>query len=85
MRVYADGEWEAIVRSRPLGKLERACLEAYFRADGQLGYQGGIATNEKLEARGFIEVIGPRPEGRMPNYNITKAGRNEWLRLSENL
>jgi hypothetical protein len=34
MRVYADGEWEAIVRSRPLGKLERTSLGAYFEADG---------------------------------------------------
>jgi hypothetical protein len=84
MRVYADGEWEAIVRSRPLGKLERSCLKAYFEADGAPNFcDSGPATNEKLEARGFIEVSGTRREGYMPHYRITPAGKAEWLRLSQ--
>lgn len=66
MRVYADGEWEAIARSRPLGKLERANLAAYFKADGKPDHIGGIATNEKLEARGFIEIASPPRDGRLP-------------------
>lgn len=80
--VYSQAEFEAVVRSRPLGKLELSVLGRYFEADDQLRYIGGIATNEKLEARGFIEVVGERPKERMPNYRITQAGKAEWLRLS---
>lgn len=83
MRVYADGEWEAIVRSRPLGKLERSTLRAYFDADGKSDfYSGGPATNEKLEARGLIEISAPKQNDRMPFYRITGAGKAEHLRLS---
>lgn len=83
MRVYADGEWEAIVRSRPLGKLERAALASYFDADGKSDfYAGGPATNEKLDARGFIEASAPKKDGYAPFYRITEAGKTEWLRLT---
>jgi hypothetical protein len=82
MRVYADGEWEAIVRSRPLGKLERAGLGAYFEADGRPGFMGGIATSEKLEVRGFIEIANPARDGHVPDYRITLAGKEAWLALS---
>jgi hypothetical protein len=84
MRVYADGEWEAIVRSRPLGKRERFCLEQYFEADGALKFVvGGPDTNERLEIRGLIEVSGPHHKDRTPHYRITQTGKAEWVRLSE--
>jgi hypothetical protein len=82
MRVYADGEWEAIVRSRPLGKREIVSLKAYFDADGASHfYSGGPETNERLEIRGLIEISEAPQEGRMPFYRITAAGRAESLRL----
>lgn len=81
MRVYADGEWEAIVRSRPLGKREIAALEAYFKADGLPNFlNGGPDTNERLEVRGLIEKSDEPRQGRMPHYRTTSAGKTEWLR-----
>jgi hypothetical protein len=44
MRVYADGEWEAIVMAKPLGKREIASLKAYFDADGRLNLIAGAPT-----------------------------------------
>jgi hypothetical protein len=80
--VYADGEWEAIVRSRPLGKREMTSLKAYFDADGASNfYSGGPETNERLLIRGLIEISGRRGEGREPYYQITTAGRTEWRRV----
>lgn len=81
MRVYADGEWEAIVRSRPLGKREVTALQAYFEADGLLNFHNsGPDTNDRLEVRGLIEKSDDPREGRMPHYRITLAGKAEWLR-----
>jgi hypothetical protein len=82
MRVYADGEYEAIVRSRPLGKRERASLKAYFDADGAPDFRGGGPdTNEKLEIRGLIEKTGQKSPQHEPYFGITEAGKGEWLRL----
>lgn len=83
MRVYADGEWEAIVRNRPLGKRELASLKAYFDADGSPNFRnGGPDTNERLQIRGLIEISDEPPEGSDPFYRITTAGKVEWQRLS---
>jgi hypothetical protein len=84
MRVYADGEWEAIVRSRPLGKMERAGLAAYFEAKGTIGYVkgGGQWATERLAARGFVEVVQVREDGRVPYCGITPEGEAAWLALS---
>ncbi|MEH2503693.1 hypothetical protein V1290_002504 [Bradyrhizobium sp. AZCC 1578] len=80
-RVYADGEWESIVRTKPLGKREIASLRAYFEADGAADFNsGGIETNERLEIRGLIEKSSPPRKGYMPFYRITVAGRAEWLK-----
>jgi hypothetical protein len=81
LRVYADGEWEAIVRSKPLGKRERNALGGYFRAKGQAVHVTGAGgdTIERLQARGFI--VGP-PEG-VSDHTITPAGEAEWLRISK--
>jgi hypothetical protein len=62
--------------------LERTSLGAYFKADGKPGHIGGIATSEKLEARGFIEIASPPRDGYVPEYRITSAGKEKWLRLS---
>jgi len=85
MRVYTDGEWEELVRKRPLGKLERAALEAYFKAKGSIGYVKGAgpATNDRLIARGFVTVVQEREAERVAYHGITPAGEAEWLRLSE--
>lgn len=83
MRVYANGEWEAIVRNRPLGKRELASLKAYFDADGSPNFRnGGPDTNERLQIRGLVEISDEPPEGRAPHYRITTAGKVEWQRLS---
>ena len=83
MRVYADGEWEAIVRNRPMGKRELASLKAYFDADGSPNFRdGGPDTNERLQIRGLIEISDEPPEGRVPSYRITAAGKVEWQRLA---
>ncbi|WP_454619032.1 hypothetical protein [Bradyrhizobium cenepequi] len=85
MRVYADGEWETIVRSRPLGKREVAALKAYAEADGLPNFlNSGPDTNERLEIRGIIEKSDVPRDGRMPHYRITEAGKAEWLRLTNN-
>jgi hypothetical protein len=83
MRIYADGEWEAIVRSKPMGKRERIALENYYQAKGQKTYVkgGGIVTTECLLARGFVEVIEDRGEHRSPYHGITPAGEAEWIRI----
>ncbi|WP_128948986.1 MarR family winged helix-turn-helix transcriptional regulator [Bradyrhizobium guangzhouense] len=84
MRIYAVGEWEAIVRSQPLNRLERAALEAYFERKGTISYERGAGprTIERLEARGFVQVVQTREDGREPYYGITPAGEAEWLRLT---
>jgi hypothetical protein len=85
MRVYADGEWETIVRSRPLGKREVAALKAYAEADGLPNFlNSGPDTNERLEIRGLIEKSDVPRDGRMPHYRITEPGKAEWLRLTNN-
>ncbi len=86
MRVYADGEWEAIVRNKPLGKREVTALKAYFEADGSTNfYCGGPDTNDRLEVRGLIEKSAPAIKDRMPFYRITAAGRVERLKQLEAL
>ncbi|TQF28792.1 hypothetical protein UNPA324_03350 [Bradyrhizobium sp. UNPA324] len=81
MRVYADGEWEAIVRAKPLRKREIASLKAYFDADGAPNFcSGGIDTNERLEIRGLTEKSSIPQKDRMPFYRITAAGKDEWRR-----
>ena len=83
MRVYADGEWEKIVRSKPLGKREIASLKACVDADGAPDfYNGGPETNDRLEIRGLIEKSAPAPADRMPFCRITIAGKAEWLKQS---
>jgi hypothetical protein len=84
MRVYADGEWEEIVRSSPLGKLERTGLGAYFNAKGTMAYVkgGGPSTTERLAVRGFVEVVQVREDGRAPYYGITPEGEAAWLAMS---
>jgi hypothetical protein len=84
MRVNADGEWEAIVRTSPLQKRERAAIEAYFWAKGTIGYVkgGGLLTTERLAARGFVEVVQTREDGRVPYYGITPEGEAAWLAIS---
>lgn len=85
MRVYADGEWETIVRSRPLGKREVAALKAYAEADGLPNFlNSGPDTNERLEIRGLIEKSDVPRDGRMPHYRITEVGKAEWRRLTNN-
>lgn len=84
MRVYADGEWEAIVKASPMRKLEVAALEIYFKAKGAIGYfKGtGLATTERLAARGYVEIVQERGGDRVPYYGITPAGEAEWLRIA---
>lgn len=85
MRVYADGEWEALVRASQMGKRELAALEAYFKAKGTIGYVkgGGPGTTERLVARGYVEVIQRRDDERVPYYGITPAGEAEWRRITK--
>jgi hypothetical protein len=85
VRVYADGEWEDLVRKSPLTKLERAALGTYVKAKGTIGYVkgAGAATNDRLIARGFIMVVQEREAGRASYYGITPAGEAEWLRIVE--
>jgi hypothetical protein len=86
MRVYADGEWEAIVRNRPLNKRELASLKAYAEADGLPNFRNnGPDTNERLEIRGLIEKSVVPPEGRIAHYRITEAGKAECLRLTNKI
>jgi hypothetical protein len=84
LRVYAEGEWEAIVRASPMQKRDLVALEAYFNAKGTIGYVrgGGLLTTERLAARGYVEVTQRREDGRVPFYGITPAGQAEWLRIS---
>lgn len=82
LRVYADGEWEAIIRSKPLGKREVGALKAYFEADGANGfYSGGYDTNNRLVARGLIESSTGQEDHKA--FRITAAGKNEWLKQLE--
>jgi hypothetical protein len=85
MRVYADGEWEALVRKSPLTKLERAALGAYAKTKGTIGYVKGAgrATNDRLVARGFVAVVQESEGGRMAYHGITPAGEAEWRRIAE--
>lgn len=83
-RVYADGEWEELVRKSPLTKLERVALESFFcKPKGSLAYVRGAGptTVDRLKARGFIAVLKKRDEGRAPYHEITPAGEAEWLRI----
>jgi predicted DNA-binding transcriptional regulator AlpA len=82
-RVYAEGEWEELVRKSPLTKLERLALGGYVRAKGTLGYVKGAgpATNERLETRGFISIVKERGKDREPYRGVTPAGEAEWCRL----
>jgi len=81
MTVYADGEWEALIRSKPLGKREVAALKAYFDADGAPDrLLAGYDTNCRLEARGFIETSTGKDDHRA--FRITAAGKEEWLKRS---
>jgi hypothetical protein len=85
MRVYAEGEWEAIVRASPMQKREIGALKAYVESKGTVGYVrgGGLATTERLAARGYVEVIQENGEDRIPFYGITPAGEAAWLQLEK--
>jgi hypothetical protein len=84
-RVWEPGEWEAEVRSRPLGKRERAALRAFYEAQNeppQYIKGTGLDTTERLAARGFVAVVEKRGD-RVPFYRITADGRAAWLKLQE--
>jgi hypothetical protein len=58
-RVWKPGEWEAAVKSRPLGKRERAALRAFYETQNEPPHYikgAGLDTTERLAARGFIAV-----------------------------
>jgi predicted DNA-binding transcriptional regulator AlpA len=87
-KFYKEGEWEALIRSRPLGIREKRALEGYFCGKGQSKVEvngAGPGTIDRLVARGFIEVVAERGEGRMPYYGITPAGEIAWQALSDEL
>ncbi|MDA9396397.1 hypothetical protein WN73_38460 [Bradyrhizobium sp. CCBAU 45394] len=82
LRVYADGEWEQLIRSKPLGKREVIVLKTYFEADGAPDhYVGGYDTNCRLEVRGLIESSSGHNDHKA--FRITDAGKAEWLKRSE--
>jgi hypothetical protein len=84
-KFYKEGEWEALVRSRPLGKKEKLGLEGYVRGKGQskLRVKGaGPDTIERLLIRGYIEVESERGEGKVPYYGVTVAGEEAWREAS---
>jgi hypothetical protein len=83
-RIYADGEWEAIVRSAPMKKREITALGAYVAAKGTVGHVkgGGWLTTERLAARGFVEIIQDGGGNDFPFYGVTLAGEAEWHRLN---
>lgn len=69
-----SSEWDAIIRSKPLGKREVAALKSYLEADGAAHfYAGGDDTNKRLEVQGLIEKSVPLKD-RMQIYRITSAG-----------
>jgi hypothetical protein len=84
MRIYADGEWEALVRAKPMRKREVAALEAYCKAKGTVGHVkgGGLTTTERLAARGYVEIIQENGKDRVPYYGITPAGETVWHELA---
>lgn len=85
-KFYKEGEWEVLIRSRPLGVREKRALEGYFCGKGQskLEVKGaGSGTIDRLVARGFIEVIAERGEGWAPYYGITPDGEAAWQALSD--
>jgi hypothetical protein len=84
MRIYADGEWEALVRASPVRKREVAALEAYFKAKGIVGYVKGAGpeTTERLVARGYVEIIQENGKDRGSYYGITPAGEAAWRELA---
>jgi predicted DNA-binding transcriptional regulator AlpA len=85
MRVYADGEWEAIVRSSAMQKREVAALGIYFQAKGTTGYfkGAGPGATERLAARGYVEVVEARGDDRLPYYGITSAGESAWIQIAQ--
>ena len=84
-KFYKEGEWEALICSRPLGIREKRAPEGYFLGKGntKLDVNGaGPETIERLVARGFIEFVAERGEGRVPYYGITTAGEAAWQALN---
>lgn len=85
-KFYKEGEWEALIRSRPLGVREKRALEGYFCGKGQTNLEvngAGPGTIDRLVARGFIEVVAERGDGRMPYYGVTPIGEAAWQALSD--
>jgi hypothetical protein len=83
-KFYKEGEWEALVRSRPLNRREKIGLEGYFRGKGQHKLQvkgASINTIDLLVIRGYIEIESERGEGKVPYYGITVSGEEAWREL----
>ncbi len=77
----ADQQWKDSIPSQPLNKLERAALAqlAAYGPDRPVHWREikncGPATEERLEARGFIKVIAHEEDpGRAGSLVLTTAG-----------
>lgn len=87
LTVYAHGEWEEMVRAKPLGKLEIAGLQGHYRQKGTIGYVKGCGCNTtaRLVARGYLEIVQERGKDRFPYYGITPAGEAAWLSIASRI
>ncbi len=80
-------EWTADVRASPLNRREMAVLRLLGpRGDVVVPWReikgGGPGTMGRLVARGFVTAIEREP-GRTPDYQLTNAGREAWIRLPD--
>jgi hypothetical protein len=85
-REYADGEWEALVRERPLGLNEKRALSGFYAKRGERAsiiFGCGPKTIERLVARGFIKVVGHSNEAFIDTCKITPEGEAAWLAIAD--
>lgn len=86
MRIYADGEWEALVRKRPLGLNEKRGLSGFYaKLDEPSSVINGCGpkTIERLIARGYVASVDPDPDAYLPTCKITPEGEAAWLAIAD--
>jgi hypothetical protein len=83
-KLWLPDEWTAHVCARPLNRRETAAVQ--ILGAGQVGARvawikgAGVHMMERLAARGFVAPI-ERGAGRVPDYELTKAGKEAWTAL----
>lgn len=86
----ADARWRASIPSKPLGKLERVALKqmAEHGPNKKVHWRDaknlGIATGERLSARGFLQVVMHSEDpSRFDHYVLTDEGFKAWQKIQE--